>query len=94
MGTKNLVFFSWMPRPVRVIIAQLLHLLASMNRQGVPMSVRNKLSKFQRLTAMLKAEDRQYFYRVLLSAEVYPQRFVLETENRSRLRVESICLVR
>lgn len=69
-------YFSWMPKPVRTIIASLLQLLTIMNRSGAPMSLRNTLSKFQRLAAMLSSEDRQYFYRVLLSAEVQPQRFV------------------
>ena len=76
---------SWMPIHARKIVAALLRLLSTLNNSVVssnsPGKVQNLIAKFQRLSAMLSSENRQFFYRTLISAGVNADQYVLDIDE-------------
>lgn len=68
---------SWMPVSVRKIMANMMRLLVVLNSSKAPSTIQNIAAKFERLASMLSAENRQFFYRTLISAGVDADQFVL-----------------
>lgn len=71
----------WLPSPIRQVMASMLTLLSQMNTQWSPANIQNLVAKFERLAAMLSAENRQWFYRTLISAGVNAEQYVLNAEE-------------
>ncbi len=81
---------AWMPMSARHVIAAILRLLSGLNDSLIfsksPGKMQSIVAKFQRLSAMLSSEDRQFFYRTLISAGVDAEHYVLGIdENESAL---------
>ncbi len=72
---------SWMPISARQTIAAILQSLSAFNSASVPSKIQNIAAKIDRLSAMLSAENRQFFYRTLISAEVDAQQYVLQEQE-------------
>ncbi len=72
---------SWMPLSARQSIAAILQLLSSCNSVNAPKKIQNIAAKFDRLSAMLSSENRQFFYRTLISAGVNAQQYVLQDQE-------------
>ena len=72
---------TWLPLAARKLVANLLLLLAGLNQQQMPQKVQQIAAKFERLNAMLSAENRQAFYRILISACVNADRLVLQDKE-------------
>lgn len=67
----------WMPASARQIVAKLIGVLAVLNSSRSPIKLQNIVAKFERLSAMLSSENRQFFYRTLISAGVQVEDYVL-----------------
>jgi asparagine synthase (glutamine-hydrolysing) len=67
----------WMPTSARKTIAVLIRLLTVLNSSKSPERLQNIAAKFERLASMLSAENRQFFYRTLISAGVNANQYVL-----------------
>ena len=71
--------FSWMPGRSRKAMARMI--LRGMGMFGGPLSFvkhNTHLARLSRVASMLTEVERQQFYRVLLSAERYPERYVVD----------------
>lgn len=72
---------AWMPLSVRRVIAKILTIFSSFNHHQSPKKIQQIVAKLDRLNAMLSAESRQYFYRILISAGVGAERLVLKNKE-------------
>ena len=72
---------AWLPLAARKLIASLLLLLSDLNHQQAPQKIQQIAAKFERLNAMLSAENRQAFYRILISAGVNADQLVLKEKE-------------
>lgn len=82
---------SWMPVSARKIISRILGLLSFLNSSKSPQQIRKISAKIQRLSAMLSADSRQFFYRVLISANVNAENLILSTEGVSSDGQNKLC---
>lgn len=72
---------AWLPAPARRVIASILKAFADLNTDASPKKVQYLAAKFERLSAMLSADDRQAFYRILISAGVNAQNHVIKNKQ-------------
>ena len=72
---------AWLPLVARKLVANILLLLTDLNHQKAPQNVQQIVAKFERLNAMLSAESRQKFYRILISAGVNADQLVLQDKE-------------
>ena len=69
---------AWMPLLARRLIASILQSLISLNSSKTPEKLQKIIAKFERLNAMLPIENRQEFYRILISSGVDAQSYVIQ----------------
>ena len=71
----------WLPLAARKLVGSLLMVLTELNHQKSPQKIQQLAAKFERLNAMLSAENRQKFYRILISSGVDADQLVLKDKD-------------
>ncbi len=67
-----------LPRASRAFLAVLLKGVAAVDNSMLPSDLRQHLGKIHRLALLLPQQDRQQFYRALISSQCHPEKFVLD----------------